>query len=227
MEEVYKNMVSVKPKEKIPFKCIGCGECCRHVKEQVPIEALDAFRIARYLRDHGEDILSVNDFLEKYAEPALLNECGYFVYFLKTQGVEDACVFLENNRCRIHAANPRACRIYPFVAAPSDKGGFEYLISYEYKQHFKGAAIHPKTWMKKRFTLEDQAFLNADFGSAKEIAWLLRKIPEDKKVKALAYFQHMKYGGFALDKPFQPQYERNIQTLLKYLRDQTNRDESI
>ena len=46
MDELYKNLVKLKPKDNVPFKCIGCGECCKHVKEQVPVETLDAFRTA-------------------------------------------------------------------------------------------------------------------------------------------------------------------------------------
>ena len=38
MDELYKNLVKLKPKDNVPFKCIGCGECCKHVKEQVPVE---------------------------------------------------------------------------------------------------------------------------------------------------------------------------------------------
>lgn len=86
MDELYKNLVKLKPKDNVPFKCIGCGECCKHVKEQVPVETLDAFRIARYLMEQDENITCMDDFWERYAEPALLDECGYFVYFLKTKG---------------------------------------------------------------------------------------------------------------------------------------------
>ena len=109
MDELYKNLVKLKPKDNVPFKCIGCGDCCKHVKEQVPVETLDAFRIARYLMEQDKSITCMDDFWERYAEPALLDECGYFVYFLKTKGPDDACIFLENNRCKIHAVNPRAC----------------------------------------------------------------------------------------------------------------------
>ena len=84
MDELYKNLVKLKPKDNVPFKCIGCGECCKHVKEQVPVETLDAFRITRYLMEQDESITCMDDFWERYTEPALLDECGYFVYFLKT-----------------------------------------------------------------------------------------------------------------------------------------------
>ena len=39
--------------------------------------------------------------------------------------------------------------------------------------------------MKKRFTHEDQAFLSVDFSNAREIAQLLRRDPEENKVRAL------------------------------------------
>ena len=45
MDELYQNLVRLSPKEQVPFRCIGCGECCKHVHMQVPVETLDAFRI--------------------------------------------------------------------------------------------------------------------------------------------------------------------------------------
>lgn len=227
MDELYRNVVKLKPKDNVPFKCIGCGECCRHVNMQVPIETLDAFRITRCLKEFDESITCMDDFWERYTEPALLDECGYFVYFLKTKGLDDSCIFLENNHCKIHAVNHRACRIYPFIAGPLENGGYEYLISYERKHHFQGPKIHTKTWMKKRFTSEDSAFLDVDFGSAREIAKLLRRVPEKDKVRALLCFQRLKYGDFELEMPFQPQYERNMQLLLEFLREISNETKSV
>lgn len=227
MDELYKNLVKLSPKDNVPFKCVGCGECCKNVNQQVPIETLDAFRITRYLRMRDESITCMDDFYERYAEPVLLDECGFFAYFLKTKGTEDACIFLKDNRCQIHAANPRACRTYPFIAGPLEKGGFEYLISYERKQHFNGSKVHTKTWMKKRFTPEDRAFLETEFSNVREIATLLRKIPDDLKVKVVLYFQRLRYGAFDLDQPFQPQFERNIKLLLKYLREMTTNNKSV
>ena len=122
MDELYQNLVRLSPKEQVPFRCIGCGACCKHVHMQVPVETLDAFRIVKHLQQQGEDIACMDDFWIRYTEPALLNECGFFVYFLKTQGPEEACIFLQDNRCRIHTVNPRACRIYPLVVDPMENG---------------------------------------------------------------------------------------------------------
>ena len=221
MDELYQNLVRLSPKEQIPFRCIGCGECCRHVHMQVPVETLDAFRIVKHLQQQGEDIACMDDFWVRYTEPALLNECGFFVYFLKTQGPEEACIFLQDNRCRIHTVNPRACRIYPLVVDPKENGRYEYLVSYERKQHFKGPKVHVKTWMKKRFDEEGRAFLTADLGPAKELARLLRQIPDERKKKALMCFHWAKYGNFDTSKPFLPQYERNLKVLREYLKELT------
>lgn len=173
------------------------------------------------LQQQGEDIACMDDFWVRYTEPALLNECGFFVYFLNTQGPEEACIFLQDNRCRIHTVNPRACRIYPLVVDPKENGRYEYLVSYERKQHFKGPKVHVKTWMKKRFDEEGRAFLTADLGSAKELARLLRQIPDERKKKALMCFHWAKYGNLDTSKPFLPQYERNLKVLHEYLKELT------
>ena len=76
--------------------------------------------------------------------------------------------------------------------------------------------------MKKRFTPEDKEFLQIDIGSAKEIASLLRKAPKERLTTALVCFQRLKYGDYELDMPFLPQYERNTQLLLGWLREEAS-----
>ena len=68
---------------------------------------------------------------------------------------------------------------------------------------------------------EDRAFLTADLGSAKELARLLRQIPDERKKKALMCFHWAKYGNFDTSKPFLPQYERNLKVLHEYLKELT------
>ena len=81
MDELYQNLVKLSPKDQVPFRCIGCGACCKHVHMQVPVETLDAFRIVKHLQQQGEDIECMDDFWERYTEPALLNECGFSCTF--------------------------------------------------------------------------------------------------------------------------------------------------
>ena len=138
IEEVLSTTYRVSTHDRLPFHCTCCGECFRHVRQSVPVESLDAFRLARLLRERGKAITCMDDFVERYTELALLDECGYFMLMLKVTDVDDACVFLQENRCAVHAAKPRACRIYPFVAGIGDDGHPEYLVSREKTHHFKG-----------------------------------------------------------------------------------------
>ena len=103
-EHEQKYAVRVTPSDKIRFRCTLCGACCRNVKETVPVSCQDAFYLTKHLRDLGMDIYCVDQFLEQYAEPALLDECGFFVYFLKSVGEDNACIFLKENRCSVQEA---------------------------------------------------------------------------------------------------------------------------
>lgn len=210
IEEVLSTTHRVSLHARIPFRCTCCGECCRHVRQSVPVESLDAFRLTRLLRERDEEILCLDDFVERYTELALLDECGYFMLMLKVAGADDACIFLKENRCAVHAAKPRTCRIYPFVAGIGDDGRSEYLVSREKTHHFKGPAVHVKTWMKRRFTEEDQTFLRMDLGSALDIARLMRRVPETHRQQAMFLFWRYKYSDFNLDQPFLDQYANNL-----------------
>mgnify|MGYP004444352353 FL=1 len=110
-ENAFLNTHRISPKEHVPFRCTGCGECCRHVHQSIPLESLDVYHIARYLREHDSESFCTDDFIGQYAELVLLDTCGFFILMLRTTGPDDACIFLRDNRCTIHAAKPRACRI--------------------------------------------------------------------------------------------------------------------
>ncbi len=224
MREEALKFVSVSPKDHIRFKCIGCGACCKNVYQSVPIETLDAFRIAKHLRDMGDNIHSMDDFWERYGEPALLHECGYFVYFLKTKGENHSCIFLEGNRCSIHTVNPRACRLYPFAVEPETE---QYLLTEERMHHFTGPDIKVKSWMRQRYLPEDQEFIKLDYGMTRNIAMLLRKVSEADQARAIMLFQFYRYSDYDLDKPFLSQFKENQDKLLYSLMQLTNKSKLI
>lgn len=217
MSSEMKNAVYVTPSTKIRFKCTGCAECCRHVKESVPVNSQDTFYLTKHLRDIGLDIYCIDQFLDQFAAPALLDECGYFVYFLKSVGEDDSCIFLNGNRCSVQKAKPSACRIYPFMVDPSESGAYRYLYSEERKHHFRGPVVETRSWMKKYFPQEARAFLQIDYANAGPVARLLRQIPEEQKTGALLHFHRLRYSEFDLDKPFLEQFQRNQEALLAIL----------
>lgn len=217
MSSEMKNAVYVTPSTKIRFKCTGCAECCRHVKESVPVNSQDAFYLTKHLRDIGLDIYCIDQFLDQFAVPALLDECGYFVYFLKSVGEDDSCIFLNGNRCSVQKAKPSACRLYPFMVDPSESGAYRYLYSKEREHHFRGPVVETRSWMKKYFPQETRAFLQVDYANAGPIASLLRRIPEERKTGALLHFHRLRYSEFDLDKPFLEQFQHNQEALLAIL----------
>ncbi len=203
----------VSPSEQIPFQCTGCGACCRHVRQSVPLESSDVFRITRHLRSQNPEIRSTDDFLIRYGEPALLDESGFFIFFLKVQPSEDSCIFLKDNRCTIQKVKPKACRMYPFVAEPLKNGRFRYLVSQEYSHHFKDRKVSVGRWMNQYFYPEEREVLFLDFSSAANIARLMRKVPEEHFRQAVALFCWYRYSDFNLEESFLEQYKRNLERL--------------
>ena len=181
MKDELFNAVRVTPSTKIRFKCTGCAECCRHVKESVPVNSLDVFYLTKYLRDTGLDICCTDEFLAQFATVALLDDCGYFMYFLKSVGEDDSCIFLNENRCSVQPAKPMACRLYPFMVDTNGSGGFRYLYSREREHHFCGPVVETRSWMKKYFQQEARAFMQADFADTVPIGWQLGISPRFKR----------------------------------------------
>ena len=218
MKEFMMKMVPVDSREHFPFQCQQCGACCRHVRESVPLESLDAFRLAKYLRDRGESIRCMDDVLAKYAIPVLLHESGYTVFMLSTVGPDDACIFLKDNKCTSHTAKPRACRTYPISVGPAMSGGFEAYLSMEQTHHFNGPQQSVRKWVQKRCSRQDYDFWETDVGSVQEIAGLLGQLSLEQKKGALLQFLRYKYSEFDLDRPFTEQFRTNNQNLLEVLR---------
>lgn len=178
------------------------------------MNSLDAFYLTKHLRDTGLDICCTDDFLAQFATIALLDDCGYFMYFLKSVGEDDSCIFLNENRCSVQPAKPMACRLYPFMVDTNISGGFRYLYSREREHHFCGPVVETRKWMKKYFQREARAFMQADFADTVPIARLLRSIPEHGKNEALFHFHRLRYSEYNLDRPFLEQFLQNQKQLL-------------
>ena len=71
--------------------------------------------------------------------------------------------------------------------------------------------------MKKNFSPESRAFMQAEYTHAGPIAMQLRKIPEHRKTEALLHFHRLRYSELDLDKPFLEQFQRNQVKLLEIL----------
>ena len=57
---------TVRSKDWVDFRCQRCGACCRHLTEKVMVESLDAYRLVRYLREHGRPHMTMEEFFGEY-----------------------------------------------------------------------------------------------------------------------------------------------------------------
>lgn len=213
------NVKPLSKRERFTFKCTRCGDCCRGIKESVMLESLDAYRLARFLRQTDLSIQMMDDMLMKYADPIPLTDNGFPIYVLKTLGEDDTCIFLKENRCSVYSARPRTCRLYPITVGPGEQyGGFEYFLCREKPHHFVGGAVRTKDWLRKNFKREAQEFVVAEYTAVVEIGQLMKKVSEDDQPSAIVAMLSARYYDFDLDAPFMPQYQRNHQRLLQKIR---------
>lgn len=86
----------------IRFACQGCGDCCRTRGRYgyVYVSLPERRRLARHLR------LSTRSFTLRFC----IKTDGFF--HLRSRGKD--CIFLEENRCRVHRARPEQCKTWPF-----------------------------------------------------------------------------------------------------------------
>lgn len=205
-------------KDHFRFRCSRCTACCRHVTGVVPLNPLDVFKLTRYLRDHETGPVCTDDVLMHFASPSMLTGAGYFVYFIRSVGEDERCVFLNGNRCSIQESKPVACRMYPLEAAPEVDGSFHIVLSTERTHHFTGNPIKVKNWFYRNMSEDMREFYRYDFDSASGINKLLEAVPEEKKDVAMLLFHQYRYSDFDLDSPFMPQFKANTEKLISELK---------
>lgn len=209
-----KNSKQVQPSDRIRFRCMRCGECCRRVKGAVILESIDAYRLAKHLE------ISMTEVYEQYAEPFILDESGYPIFALKVKGDKQECVFLDGNRCSVRSARLRTCRLYPFWVEPTDgEGGMEYNYCFERKHHPNGFLIKVKDWMEDNLLPEDREYLAEEYHTVTSLAPLLHKarrlgVDATSIQEVLLLYRYFLYET---DQPFMEQFKHNNAELLRQM----------
>lgn len=83
------------------INCARCGACCRQPGD-VYLQTDETETIARFLR------LTAHAFTATYTR-LCANRSGLIL----AEAPDGACIFLQDNLCRIQAVKPRQCRTYP------------------------------------------------------------------------------------------------------------------
>lgn len=209
-----KNSKQVQPTDRIRFRCMRCGECCRQVKGAVILESIDAYRLAKHLK------ISMTEVYEQYAEPFILDENGYPIFALKVKGDKQECVFLDGNRCSVRPARLRACRLYPFWVEPiNEDGEMEYNYCSERKHHPHGSLVRVKDWMKDNLFPEEREYLAEEYRTVTRLAPLLHQVRrrgvETTPIQEILLLY--RYFLFETDRPFMEQCKRNNAELLRQM----------
>lgn len=96
------------------YDCHACKRCCH--KKSIPLNPYEVARIAAHLE------LSTTEVLARYTHSGGA--------ILRQNDGDDACVFLTEQGCGVHAARPLACRLYPLGRhlAPSGEERFAEVV---------------------------------------------------------------------------------------------------
>lgn len=220
------DVIPLRDKDIVPFRCQLCAQCCKNIPDGLMLEPLDAFRIAKYLRgrEGWSQIQSVEDVYSWFTHISMLEDL-FPIYLMNTRKEEqDCCVFLENDRCMVYKARPRACRIYPFSVDVGQRGKvFNYFQCIDHNAaHFGEGSVAVKDWMYENFSKEDRAYLTLAADAMPRLGQLLRALtPEQRKER---YFQclYYFYFNYQMDQPFLPQYRANVDKLCDELQSKLN-----
>lgn len=208
----------VRPKDWVTFQCRLCGNCCRNLENQLMLEPLDAYNLARCLRERGE-VTSIDDVCMRYAHSDMLEGC-LPIYIMNTEGPDHACVFLKDGRCSVYKGRPHVCRIYPFSVRPGQRGRvFEfYRCVDQHAAHFSGNQMQVKDWLYENFSKESREFWTAEGDILPVLGRLLSSLDASELQASLFQILHYRYYNYDLDQPFMPQYKANMAALERFLR---------
>ena len=209
--------IPVRPKDWMCFQCRRCAGCCRDLEGQLMLEPLDAYRLARCLREQGE-AGSIHDVYERYAHTDLL-EGRLTIYLMNTVGNDHACVLLKDGRCSAYEGRPSVCRIYPLSVRPGQRGKpFEYYRCVDqHAAHFSDGKMQVKDWLHENFSRESREFWAAEGSALPTLGCLLNKLDAGKLRASLFQILYYRYYNYDLDLPFMPQYQKNMALLVHFL----------
>ncbi len=213
--------IPVRPKDRVCFQCSQCAECCRNIEGELMLTPLDAYWLARLLREQRL-ASSIDAVYERYAHTDLLEGC-LPIYLMNTVGDDHACVFLRDGRCSVYKGRPQTCRIYPFFTCPGECGkAFEtFQCMDRHASHFTGGKVLVKDWLHENFSEESCAFMTTEATLMPELGGLLRRLGADEIKACMVQTLHYRYYSYDLDGPFMPQYTRNMKALMRLLRNRS------
>ena len=208
------------------FHCDQCGKCCTH-REDIILSPMDIFKMAKELK------MTPVEFYHEYCVFNIGEHTRMPIVRLASEGKDTHCVLLKNHRCSVHKVKPAVCAMFPlgrymsfekddYNAESIDTSKVKYLL--QPPECGDESETHTvREWLSGfDIKLEDEAFVQWQ----KAISRFSNKFKElEKKQDMLSMMEiwfvvrASLYLQYDTSKEFLPQFNYNVENLLKLLDD--------
>lgn len=208
------------------FHCDQCGKCCTH-REDIILSPMDIFKMAKELK------MTPVEFYHEYCVFNIGEHTRMPIVRLASEGKDTHCVLLKNHRCSVHKVKPAVCAMFPlgrymsfekedYNAESIDTSKVKYLL--QPPECGDESETHTvREWLSGfDIKLEDEAFVQWQ----KAISRFSNKFKELEKKQDMLTMMEIwfvvrvsLYLQYDTSKEFLPQFNYNVENLLKLLND--------
>ena len=208
------------------FHCDQCGKCCTH-REDIILSPMDIFKVAKELK------MTPVEFYHEYCVFNIGEHTRMPIVRLASEGKDTHCVLLKNHRCSVHKVKPAVCAMFPlgrymsfekddYNAESIDTSKVKYLL--QPPECGDESETHTvREWLSGfDIKLEDEAFVQWQ----KAISRFSNKFKELEKKQDMLTMMEIwfvvrvsLYLQYDTSKEFLPQFNYNVENLLKLLDD--------
>ena len=208
------------------FHCDQCGKCCTH-REDIILSPMDIFKMAKELK------MTPVEFYREYCVFNIGEHTRMPIVRLASEGKDTHCVLLKNHRCSVHKVKPAVCAMFPlgrymsfekddYNAESIDTSKVKYLL--QPPECGDESETHTvRAWLSGfDIKLEDEAFVQWQ----KAISQFSNKFKELEKKQDMLTMMEIwfvvrvsLYLQYDTSKEFLPQFNYNVENLLKLLDD--------
>ena len=208
------------------FHCDQCGKCCTH-REDIILSPMDIFKVAKELK------MTPVEFYHEYCVFNIGEHTRMPIVRLASEGKDTHCVLLKNHRCSVHKVKPAVCAMFPlgrymsfekddYNAESIDTSKVKYLL--QPPECGDESETHTvREWLSGfDIKLEDEAFVQWQ----KAISRFSNKFKELEKKQDMLTMMEIwfvvrvsLYLQYDTSKDFLPQFNYNVENLLKLLDD--------
>ena len=208
------------------FHCDQCGKCCTH-REDIILSPMDIYKMAKELK------MTPVEFYHEYCVFNIGEHTRMPIVRLASEGKDTHCVLLKNHRCSVHKVKPAVCAMFPlgrymsfekedYNAESIDASKVKYLL--QPPECGDESETHTvREWLSGfDIKLEDEAFVQWQ----KAISRFSSKFKDlEKKQDMLSMMEIWfvvrvsLYLQYDTSKDFLPQFNYNVENLLKLLDD--------